>query len=92
MAVATPKWGDIKLYQNHLKLWSQGENEDRNYIVCTVEQVNLAMGEFLQRVTNETYNEWQDNSTTSNGWILNKANFTMCNAQVLLLLTKEFHH
>ena len=92
MAVATPKWGDIKLYQNHLKLWSQGQNEDRNYIVCTVEQVNLATGEFLQRVTNETYNEWQDNSTKSNGWILNKANFTMCNAQVLLLLTKEFHH
>lgn len=34
------------------------------------------------QVTSEFYNDWQDNSTMSNEWILKEANFAVNNTQV----------
>ena len=55
--------------------------------------MNFANTKFFNQVTNEIYNDCQDNSTESNTWILNyETIFVISNAQVLLLVTKEFRH
>ena len=54
----------------------------------------------IQRVTSEVsyrlrskfYKAWRDNSITNSMWILKKTNFSMNNAHVVRLVTKEFRH